>query len=201
MHRTVHKGSVSKASVVQKAGSPPFKPLASAVDDAQRADTQTTLPRRIFPRMGPGFRTSALDVFAAHLEERRSSAEHELAALDEASANETKSSAGDKYETAREMFAQARGLQRRILEEAEAGCAWVERQRSGEARTKCGPGALVETSEGWLLLGPVPVRVDVNGTEVQGTSTQSPLGQALKGTRAGDDVPFRGKTIRVLRIL
>jgi transcription elongation GreA/GreB family factor len=140
-----------------------------------------------------------LDAFAAHLEKGRSSAEHELEALDEAAANETKSSAGDKYETAREMFSQARDLQRRIREEAEAGLAWIERQRAEASRVACGPGALVETSEGWLLLGPVPVKIEVDGVAVQGVSAQSPLGQALKGARAGETRIFRERALVVLR--
>lgn len=141
-----------------------------------------------------------LDAFAAHLEKGRSSAEHELEALDEAAANETKSSAGDKYETAREMFSQARDLQRRIREEAEAGLAWIERQRTETSRVACGPGALVETSDGWILLGPVPVRVEVDGVAVQGVSTQSPLGQALKGARPGEPRTFRERSISVTRL-
>lgn len=146
------------------------------------------------------FRTRVLDAFATHLDARHSIAERELAALDDAASNETKSSAGDKYETAREMFSQARDLQRRVREEAEAGLAWIERQRVDTPRVACGPGALVQTSDGWLLLGPVPVNVEVEGQAVQGVSTQSPLGQALKGARVGETREFRGREIAIAQL-
>ena len=150
--------------------------------------------------MDSDFRSRILDAFASLLESRCADARRELEALDEAAANETKSSAGDKYETAREMFAQARDLQRRIREEAESGLAWIDRQRAETSRIACGPGALVETAEGWMLLGPIPVKVEVDGVAVQGVSTQSPLGQAFKGARAGDTVAFRDRHIPVMRL-
>lgn len=147
------------------------------------------------------FRSRVLEAFTTFLQERLASATHELATLDEAAANETKSSAGDKYETAREMFSQARDMQRRIREEAEAGLEWLGRQQGAPRRDHCGPGALVKTSDGWLLIGPIPIQVDVDGTSVQGASLQSPLGLALKGTRPNDHAVFRGRGIEILEIL
>lgn len=151
--------------------------------------------------MDHDFRSRVLAAFTSFLEERRATALLELATLDEAAANETKSSAGDKYETAREMFSQARDMQRRIREEAEAGLEWLGRQQGAPLRDHCGPGALVKTSDGWLLIGPIPIQVDVDCTSVQGASLQSPLGLALKGARSGDRTVFRGRDIEIVVIL
>lgn len=154
-----------------------------------------------FLSMDPDFKRRVLDSFKTILEERCATAEHELAELDEAAANETKSSAGDKYETAREMFAQARDLQRRIRDEAEAGLAWIARQDPSVAHAVCGPGALVETSQGWFLLAPLPLSVQVDGASIQGVSTQSPLGLALKGAHPDDRPLFRERPMEIRRVL
>lgn len=151
--------------------------------------------------MNHEFRHRVLSAFAATLEERGTMARLELATLDEAASGETKSSAGDKYETAREMFSQARDLQRRILEEAEAGLDWIRRQVESPPRTSCNPGAVVKTSEGWILLGPIPIAVDLDGIAVQGVSVQSPLGMSLKGARTGEQRAFRERTMEVTTIL
>lgn len=146
-------------------------------------------------------KVEVLEAFAAGLRERCAAAEKELAALAEAAGNETKSSAGDKYETAREMFSQARDLHRRLLDEARVQLDWISRQDPSLPRTSAGTGALVRTGEGWMLLCPVPTTVEVGDERVQGLSIQSPLGQALKGALEGGVVEFRGRRLEILRLL
>lgn len=143
-------------------------------------------------------KSRVLETFALGLRARCADAEKELAALAEAAGNETKSSAGDKYETAREMFSQARDMQRRILDEARIQLDWIGRQDPSVRRGSAGPGALLRTGDGWMLLGPIPSAVEVDGVPVQGLSTQSPLGQVLKGAREGDCVEFRGRRLEIL---
>ena len=149
---------------------------------------------------GPS-RSEVLEAFAVVLRERCTGAEKELADLAEAAGNETKSSAGDKYETAREMFSQARDMQRRILDEARVQLDWIARQDLSATRESAGTGALLRTSEGWMFLCPIPSTIAVGDTTVQGLSIQSPLGQALKGAREGSAVEFRGRRLEILRIL
>lgn len=127
-------------------------------------------------------------------------AREELSALELAAAQETKSSAGDKYETAREMIAQARSMQASALREAEAGMEWLVRQDSSRSFPAVALGALFRTGDGWFLACPVPVRIDVDGQSVQGLSLQGPLGQAVKGARVGEAREFRGKRISVLAV-
>lgn len=146
-------------------------------------------------------KSEVLEAFAAGLRERCAGAERELAALAEAAGNETKSSAGDKYETAREMFSQARDMQRRLLDEARLQIEWIVRQDLSSPRTSAGTGALVRTSEGWMLLAPISGSAQVGTESVQGLSIQSPLGQALKGAREGGLVEFRGRRLEIQRVL
>jgi len=150
--------------------------------------------------MTSGFKARVLEAFAAVLRARVTAAEGELAVLDEAAAQETKSSAGDKYETAREMFTQARDLQRRRCDEARVQLDWIARQDPSQTRDRVGAGALVRTDGGWILLSPIPLSVEVEGVAVQGVSVQSPLGLGLKGAKAGDRPVFRDRPVEVLAV-
>jgi transcription elongation GreA/GreB family factor len=124
----------------------------------------------------------------------------ELRNLDEAAAGETKSSAGDKYETAREMIAQSRNLISRNLAEAEAGLDALTRMAAAPLRPVIGFGSLVETDGGWHLIGASLGEVEIAGTIVRMISLASPLGAALKGKRAGDRIPWRNAMLEVLRV-
>lgn len=131
---------------------------------------------------------------------RQADYRRELANLNEASARETKSSAGDKYETAREMIAQSRRLMEANLAEAEAALANLERMAVAPARGGCGFGSLLETSQGWLLVGISIGDVEVDGMAVRTLSLASPLGQALKGHASGDMLPWRGEELQILSV-
>ncbi|MDB5048431.1 MAG: transcription elongation factor, partial [Fibrobacteres bacterium] len=88
-----------------------------------------------------------------NLQSRKSEYLRELDNLSDAAAAETKSSAGDKYETAREMIAQARNLVERNLSETNANLDALDRMAAAPLRDKVGFGSLVETTLGWYLVG------------------------------------------------
>ena len=134
------------------------------------------------------------------LEARRESYLRELASLGEAAARETKSSAGDKYETAREMIAQGRNLVGRNLSETEGNLAILERMAASPASGMVGLGSLVETSQGWYLVGASLGEIEWEGGPVRTLSLGSPLGQALRGRVPGDRLPWRGGDLAILRL-
>lgn len=134
------------------------------------------------------------------LESRQAEYRRELRNLDEAASGETKSSAGDKYETAREMIAQSRNLIARNLAEAESGLDALARMAAAPLRPLIGFGSLVETGEGWHLIGASLGEVGFSGIKVRMISLASPLGAALRGRKAGDRIPWRNATLEVLRV-
>lgn len=136
----------------------------------------------------------------ALLEARRKEYVGELESLDAASAAETKSSAGDKYETAREMIAQSRILSQRNLSETEANLDLLERMAAAPPAEAVGFGSLVETSQGWYWVGISLGELDSAGGTIRTISLASPLGKALRGARPGDRIPWRGGSIEVLRL-
>lgn len=134
------------------------------------------------------------------LDARKSGYLRELRSVDEAAAGETKSSAGDKYETAREMMAQARNLLSRNLAETEAGLDTLARMAAAPLRSAIGFGSLAETDQGWHLLGASLGEKEIGGIPVRMISLAGPLGAALKGKSAGERFPWRGSEAVVLRV-
>jgi len=96
------------------------------------------------------------------------------------------------------MIAQARSMQASALREAEAGLEWILRQDPSRPFPAIALGALFRTGDGWFLACPVPVQIPLEGLIVQGLSLQGPLGQCIKGARAGETREFRGKQVCIL---
>jgi len=125
----------------------------------------------------------------------------ELEALEQAAAGETRSSAGDKYETGREMIGQARAMQERIRADAQAGLDWLVGRNPSSASVAFASGSLVLVSGIWYLVCPCPVELHVQGMRIQGVSLASPFGQACKGAREGESRLFRDHSVEIQRIL
>jgi hypothetical protein len=125
----------------------------------------------------------------------------ELEALEQAAAGETRSSAGDKYETGREMIGQARAMQERIRADAQAGLDWLAGRNPSTPSGAFGWGALVLAAGTWYLVCPCPVEFHVRGIQIQGVSLASPFGQACKGAREGESRIFRDRAVEMARIL
>ena len=116
----------------------------------------------------------------------------------QASANEEgKSSAGDKYETARAMGQLDRDMFARQYEQARQEMQVLDRLDQAQTFTTGALGALVKTSVGpfWLAVSAGPVTVE--GQTVMVVSPRSPAGAALLGKRAGDRVTLAGRMAEV----
>jgi transcription elongation GreA/GreB family factor len=149
-------------------------------------------------------RNGLLSACRKDLEAREEGYLAELRSLDEAAAGETKSSAGDKYETGREMIAQSRNLIQRNLAEMASRLEALARMLSTppqDVEDSVGFGSLVETDSGWCLVGISLGEVDFQGQSIRTASLASPLGSALKGGRAGDRIPWRGGRLEILRMI
>jgi transcription elongation GreA/GreB family factor len=148
----------------------------------------------------PPDKSRAIAQCRAMLLARQADYRREMASLDEAASRETKSSAGDKYETAREMIAQSRRLTEANLDEVDAGLAILERMAAAPEQSRCGLGSLLETSQGWFLVGASLGDLEVDGVAIRTMSLASPLGQALKGRGAGERISWRGQGILLLSV-
>ena len=109
-----------------------------------------------------------------------------LADLKESGANETKSTAGDKHETALAMLqieqANTRGQLKEVLEQKAA----LEKINPALSAAIVVNGSLIKTSRGWLYLSTALGKARVGDITVIALSPQSLLGKKLLGLTVSD---------------
>ncbi len=111
-----------------------------------------------------------------------------LADLKESGANETKSTAGDKHETALAMLQIEQANVRVQLKEAQQQQAALEKINPELSPAIIVPGSLVKTNKGYLFLSMAGGKAIVDGNTVMALSPQSPLGQKLLQASIKDSV-------------
>ena len=108
--------------------------------------------------------------------------------LKESGANETKSTAGDKHETALAMLQIEQANTRVQLKDALDQKAMYERINPLLSSTTILNGSLVKTNRGYLFLSVAAGKAIIDGHNVIALSSQSPLGGKLIGLTVGDTV-------------
>lgn len=119
----------------------------------------------------------------------------------EAANAESKSSAGDKYETGRAMAQNQRDMNARLWIEAQQWLDQFEHARKKIPMTTIEPGSLVKTQNERFYIGPGLGKVNLpDDSIVWVLSNQSPLGKMLMGNKAGAQLKWMGKTIEILEV-
>ncbi len=115
--------------------------------------------------------------------------------------NQTKSSAGDKFETGRAMMQAEEDRNTVQLANALAlknDLAKVNRFKNSETVVL---GSLVSTNKGTYFLSIGIGKVIIDNTTYFAISLESPIGQLLFGKKVGEKVSFRGNNIIIKEIL
>lgn len=133
----------------------------------------------------------------ALLDRRIADLERTIADLQAAANEEDKSSAGDKYETGREMMRQEQEKLDNQLAQARLLCDQLDRLDPREAHERVQAGSLVVTGEGRYYLAAAVGKVGLDGVNYFVLSTAAPLGRALLGKRAGEEVTVQGRRVRI----
>lgn len=109
-----------------------------------------------------------------------------LADLKESGTNETKSTAGDKHETALAMLqieqANIRGQLKDLLDKKDL----LEKLNPALSLSKIVNGSLIKTDRGYLFLSIALGKTTIEEITVTALSAQSPLGAKLIGLSTGD---------------
>lgn len=145
--------------------------------------------------MSPGdqnFKEALYDACVKAVESRIQHAEEALAQARDASRDETKSSAGDKYETTREMMQQDIDRNSTQLYEAKKLSFQLEQCRDAEIDDTVVPGALVKTSKAWMYIAVSIGKLQIGEYSVFVVSPASPVGQALIGRSCGSAFTING---------
>ncbi len=125
------------------------------------------------------------------------------AAMDEAqdSANsETKSTAGDKHDTARAMMQLAAEQNAKHLAEARKLQQALKQIDPKSKHSKVEVGCLVETSNGNYYLSISAGKIELEGDIYFAISPSAPIAQVLLGAKVGDIRIFNGNSILVKSI-
>lgn len=134
----------------------------------------------------------------AQLQLRLAAARAGVQAAQESANADTKSSAGDKYETGREMAGQERERHAAQLRETQQLLADLQKLNPDLPCDTVRLGAAVATSLGLFYVGVAAGRLrTADGAEFVAVSPAAPLMQALAGRRAGEQTSFNNKQIRV----
>jgi len=117
------------------------------------------------------------------------------------SANEEgKSSAGDKYETARAMGQLDREMNGRMYEQARQERLSLDKIDTETLFTKVAFGALVETTMGYFFVSIGAGIIELEAKKFMTISPQAPIGQLIMGKTAAETFDFRGKTHKIIAI-
>jgi transcription elongation GreA/GreB family factor len=133
----------------------------------------------------------------SYVQDRLTAIQAAIDAAQESANSETKSSAGDKYETGRAMAQNERD--RNLVQLAEARKLQAELLRIDPTRPcdSVHPGALVHTSLGRFFISISAGQLTVEGADYFAVSAAAPVALALSGKRAGEQALFNGKTIQI----
>jgi transcription elongation GreA/GreB family factor len=115
----------------------------------------------------------------------------------QAATEDTKSSAGDKFETAREMMKQEIDKASAQLATFQRMQGWLGQLRPEQVTEQVAFGSLLHSNEGIYYFAVSLGKITLDDHVVYALSMASPLGQALAGKRVGDQVTFRGRTLRI----
>jgi len=134
------------------------------------------------------------------VEKRMNTSWEAMEAAKNSANEESKSSAGDKYETARAMGQLDREMNGRMYEQARQERLTLDKINPGINHLAVNLGALVETSMGVFFVAIGTGAIAVNGKSIMVISPQSPIGQVLMKKITGDTFEFRGKIQQVVKI-
>jgi hypothetical protein len=119
----------------------------------------------------------------------------------EAANDETKSSAGDKYETGMEMMQQEIELNVARLGELTKQREMLDRVNPDLVCNTVQHGALVRTNNGYYYVAIAAGQLKIGDTVFYAISHSSPAGEMLMGKKKGDEFLLNGKTFLVEEVL
>ena len=134
------------------------------------------------------------------INERIQTAETALQQAREASNDDTKSSAGDKYETSREMMQQDIDRNKRLLIDAEENQKVLNSIKDVPYSQSARNGSLVLTDQGSFYLSVSAGQLHLNDKTFFAISAVSPIGNLLLGKQKGDKFDFNGKKFLIKEV-
>lgn len=149
---------------------------------------------------GREFKQQVLGLLLEIIEDKLDNAKKNLASIEESKQQETKSSAGDKHETGREMIQQEVEQARAQIVKAMDLKSILTQIDMGKKYAEVEFGSIVATNRGCFFISIGQGEIEVGSENCFAISPTSPLGAVLLKKRAGDSVDFLGKSYIVHQI-
>ena len=125
-----------------------------------------------------------------YIQKRIDTARQAMESAQEAANSESKSSAGDKYETGRAMAQNERDRNAQLLAEAKKVDGELKQLAIEKTYETVLPGSLAVTNQGLFFISIGAGRLTLDGVDYFAVSAASPIGTALAGRKANDTVTF-----------
>ncbi|GGZ28828.1 hypothetical protein GCM10007049_22340 [Echinicola pacifica] len=125
-----------------------------------------------------------------YLNSKKAELEASLVELKQSAASDTKSSAGDKYETGREMVRQEMDKATNVLAEYNKQSQILSGIDPNSVHEKVQVGSLVITDKAFLFIAAAIGQLKINGQVVFVISPHAPLAQSMLGKSLGDRINF-----------
>lgn len=135
------------------------------------------------------------------IEQRLENIKEAIAQAQAASVDDTKSSAGDKYETTREMMQQEIDRNKKQLFEADLQKLALKAVENVAVSIIVKNGSLVLTSNGNFYISISAGEINIDGQKIFAISQASPIGKLLIGKKLDDQFSFNGKEFLIKEIL
>jgi len=124
----------------------------------------------------------------------------QLNELQQSKEGDTKSSAGDKFETSREMLQQEEDKIKRMLLQGYKMKQDLDALNPEENKPTIGAGSIVKTNRGSFYISIGIGKLPIENESIFCISMGSPIGLLLKGQVAGNDVSFNGNTFSIQQV-
>lgn len=115
--------------------------------------------------------------------------------------SDTKSSAGDKFETGREMMQREMDKISASIDQYKNQVNLLSKINLHRNYLVVDLGGLITTDHENYYLSIGLGKIEINSEIIYAISLDSPIGQLFKGKRVGDTVEFRGKTLKINQLL
>lgn len=136
-----------------------------------------------------------------YVKARIETAKQAIADAQQSAEEETKSSAGDKYETGREMMQQETDRNQAQLNEANKLLIALNQINVDTASSSAIPGSLVITDNGKFYLAISAGVLNLNGEGYFAVSPASPIGGKLLASKTGDEFNLNGKHYKIMEVI
>ena len=120
--------------------------------------------------------------------------------IDESMATETKSSLGDKHETARARMQFEQEKLRHQVEELSQQLVLLDKIDTHVLHTSVGFGSLVSTEKGLFFIATAIGKLVLENETIYVISAKSPLAMAIKGLQKGESVVFQNQQQTILEL-